>query len=261
MKKKGLRSLLLWYGAQMAKSKFKTESEMCAAFQRQMKACGWRVFPETSGFDILLVAGSTARWGATWKKQLVEEGLQIGVEAKLRPNIKVLYQSLPMRHGARSGPDFHMVLTPTHSSEFVAVAGRLGILVASITPEIRFKGDNDLRMPPLFPFARCLYSEPCWVPGVEVEMSAGAASPRTISPWKLKAVRFCIEAEKRDFVTASDFAEAGLSASTFVRQRWFVVCGKIGRYNRYQLNRDAADAPHRRFPEVAAAIRAANARK
>lgn len=233
---------------------------MCAEFQRIMKDRGWRVFPETSGFDILLVATGGARWHSTWD-QVMNEGLQVGVEAKLRPNIKVLYQSLPMRQGQRSGPDFHMVLTPTHSSEFVMVAARLGILVASITPEMRFRRERDLRMPPLFPFARCLYEEPCWVPGVEVEMSAGAASPRTLSPWKLKAVRFCIEAEKRDFVTASDFAEAGLSASLFVRQRWFVACGKIGRFNRYQLNAASTDAPHRRFPEVAAAIRTSNTKK
>ena len=43
-----------------AEPKFETEAELCAAFIEDMKTQrGWIVYPETAGFDILLVREDT----------------------------------------------------------------------------------------------------------------------------------------------------------------------------------------------------------
>lgn len=74
---------------------FETEAALCQAFIRSVPA-EWIVYPETAGWDILLVH----RIG----------GWQIGVEAKQTLNAKVLCQAIDgVRYNA-DGPDFRAVL-------------------------------------------------------------------------------------------------------------------------------------------------------
>jgi hypothetical protein len=60
----------------------------------------WTVYAETAGFDLLLVQDVT--------------GVQVGIEAKLTLNLKVLEQALPSRydgfHRPSVGPDYRAVL-------------------------------------------------------------------------------------------------------------------------------------------------------
>ncbi len=76
-----------------------SEAELCAAFIDEFnRVPGWTCYPETAGFDILVVH---------------EDGRQIGVEAKLQLNAKVADQILPQywqdRYGA-PGPDHRLVI-------------------------------------------------------------------------------------------------------------------------------------------------------
>jgi hypothetical protein len=60
---------------------FATEADLCAAFVTDIqKVKGWKIYPETAGFDLLLVRE--------------EDGAQLAIEAKLALNTKVLEQAL-----------------------------------------------------------------------------------------------------------------------------------------------------------------------
>jgi hypothetical protein len=74
---------------------FETERALCQAYARQVPA-EWIVYPETCGWDMLLVHR--------------EGGWQIGLEAKLTLNAKVLSQAIDGRRFTRPAPDFRAVL-------------------------------------------------------------------------------------------------------------------------------------------------------
>jgi hypothetical protein len=76
-----------------------TEAVLCDYFIAEANAvAGWTCYPETGGFDVLLVHDS---------------GRQIGVEAKLQLNTKVAEQVLP-HHSCYTtgnpGPDHRVVI-------------------------------------------------------------------------------------------------------------------------------------------------------
>jgi hypothetical protein len=90
------------------KSKFDTEAELCAAFIKWAEKQGWKSYAETAGWDILLVAA---------------DGTQIGVQAKLRFNMKVLQQAVDYGLWGRGiGPDFRAVLVPDSGGKDICAA-------------------------------------------------------------------------------------------------------------------------------------------
>ena len=86
---------------------YATEAELVAAFcalidparwaRNPSDAPRWTQYHETAGWDLLLVN---------------PDGVQIGIEAKLSLNPKVLDQALPGRWGEERGPDYRAVLVP-----------------------------------------------------------------------------------------------------------------------------------------------------
>lgn len=240
--------------AKSKKPKFATEADLCSHFVDVIRREGWVVYPETAGFDLLLVATPEVMAHRPYSHVGLQPGDQVGVEAKLQANIKVLDQAMPKAFG-RSGPEFHAVLLPMENMEFMRVAARLGVL--SIFAYYRHPEASRLtiRWPNFSLYARTMYEEQCWTPDIPVETAAGVPSPRRISKWKLDAVRFCILAQKKEFVLSTDFTEAGLNSGTFVSRGWFVPAGKIGRMTKYVVNPDSKTAPHVKYPEVAEAVR------
>jgi len=85
-------------------------------------AQGWVAYPETAGFDILLV------------REI--DGAQIGIEAKLVLNAKVVEQALPngLRWNAGEvGPDYRAVLVPHgKSTGMERICAALGITVIAM---------------------------------------------------------------------------------------------------------------------------------
>lgn len=98
---------------------FPTEAALCEAFIRDVQAIrGWIVYPETAGFDILLVREDT--------------GHQLGIEAKLRLNEKVIDQILPSDWSNLcndEGPDWRAVLVPEGSGSTVRLLQWAGVMV------------------------------------------------------------------------------------------------------------------------------------
>lgn len=213
-----------------------SEEELCQQFTEYVRKAGYIVHSELTRWDLVLVDKSSQ--------------LQIGVQAKLVPNVTVLAQALTYEKAA--GPDVHAVLVPVASSEFCSVAHSLRLLVF----EGRLIRDETLSWFPELIRKSPKWAHPSkeWVPEVEVDVAAGVPAPRTVTPWKLAAVTLCLRARERGFVTAADLRDLKLR-----RHWWFAPMSgpvlKMRSRGEYVL-RDASDLrnPDLRWPEITRAL-------
>lgn len=195
---------------------FSSEAELVAAFcsvveahnaNPNRSAGAWAIYHETADWDVLLVA---------------EDGYQLGVEAKLSLNAKVLEQSLPGRYAESHGPDFRAVLVPADSlQQHVALlAEHLGITVIALAKgwEGRFDCSprnlpdegarwNDGRWHSWLPSKRCAL--PDYLPDVH----GGKSAPVKLTDWKVRAIKLVVLLERRGVVTRADMRALGLSES------------------------------------------------
>lgn len=195
----------------MADSSKVSEADLCAAFIAEATASGeWVAYPETAGFDIVLVRKA--------------DGIQIGIEAKLTLNAKVLSQVMPYLSSwdaAENGPDYRAVLVPAgKGGDLTSICGALGVTVmrwyeacdyggrAQFTPELPHQrhSSGDWHWHQWAPMTRC--EIPDWVPDV----SAGCSAPLALTVWKVKAIKLRILMEDRP-VTRADFKALQLSPS------------------------------------------------
>lgn len=180
------------------------ESDLCADFIRwvadeSVKERGprWTAYAETANWDILLVA---------------DDGTQIGVQAKLKANLKVLTQCVPESWDAwhDRGPDYRAVLVPDGDSAFDGLCSALGLMVFR-PMSAHFRGDH-----PRFTPGLALehwsggwhYWSPrkrCDVPEFVPDVTAGASAPVQLTKWKVAALRIVATLELRGFVTRADF--------------------------------------------------------
>lgn len=189
---------------------FATEAEMVASWLRQIaKAKDWTPYPETAGWDVLLVHAC---------------GAQLGIQAKLSLNAKVLAQTL---EGASSfyrasGPDYRGVLVPEGKAQnhLSPIASALGIEVVTVhrerrgvtyghrLPDPTYKGDYPTGMwPNWLPERRETLPE--YIPDVV----AGAPSPLQLTPWKIAAIKLLIVLDLRGHVTRADIKALKLHPS------------------------------------------------
>lgn len=226
-------------------SPFRTEADLCAAFIAAATKDGkWRAYAETAGFDILLVR--------------VSDGAQIGIEAKLALNVKVLSQALP-RHlewdAGMTGPDFRAVLVPDGGAQIGLrkICGALGIVVIEIKPLAKEPG-RSVACPafgPVLPVApghvwdRELWHDwvpvhRCDVPRYVPDVTAGVPSPVALTQWKVRAIKLAILLEDRP-VTRADFKALGLSPS-----RW------TDPYSGWLRKADGGYVPGKNMPDLRA---------
>jgi hypothetical protein len=182
-----------------AAPKFATEAELCSTFIGHLPK-EWTAYAETAGWDILLVHSN---------------GIQVGIQAKLRLNAKVLAQAAEQAWDVdRDGPDYRAVLVPSAANtDLGALAAYCAITVIRCWPPRPWpssKGSYSPMLPgdagdtgsdwfPMFPAKRCAL--PDYVPDV----TAGAAAPRTLSRWKVSALRIQALLEETGYVTRQDF--------------------------------------------------------
>lgn len=184
---------------------FNTEAELCEAFCVWARSDGMLVYAETAGWDIVLVH-PTEHW-------------QLGVEAKLSLNTRVLQQALKglvvgeyMKE--QPGPDFRAVLVPEREQVMSHLAAVLGVEV--FTPRETY----DARGPKWAFHAGDWYADAVpWfdhnplkrlpLPDFIPDVVAGVPSPRTLSPWKVGALRVLAMLELQGFVTRDDVRKCG----------------------------------------------------
>lgn len=194
------------------------ESDLCADFRDAAESDGWVVYPERAGWDLVLVWPGEAPVpsGAT----LLEEGSQVGVEAKLRANADVLAQAIG--HPMREGPDYRAVLVPKASEAFVAVARAIGLGVYTYRHcgSWRYRGGWERpRKTVAAPARHWAPRKRLWLPPVVPRHAAGVPSPRPLTPWRVRALRLCHRLRHQGYVTTQDFRELGLSMDAW-RDRW-----------------------------------------
>jgi hypothetical protein len=227
---------------------YTSEAEMCAKLSAHARSVGFNVYPETADFDLLLVAGAST--------QSFRVGDQIGVQAKLAPSVPVLHQALP-RLSAATGPHFYGVLVPSADDRFKCVANRLEISVL----EARLIAGRGNALWTGASWHRRHPKSACWLPDAEVpELPAGTRSPRQLTPWKQKAIKLCLLAEKKGYLTLEDFDRAGLSTKIWFDKHWVRFDGhvqvngrRVARYVLVLENRP----PHLLDPDVTRALRGA----
>lgn len=163
---------------------YKTESELCQAHIDLCRSQGWTAHPEFFGFDYYLVA---------------PDGSHYGVEAKLRPSVRLLAQAAdkPCRHG----PDFVAVLVPKTPPDFLTVARHLGVIVAG-PGSLPAQSPYFFRNPEVRPD-----------PPPEEFRAAGTPSPVRLTRWKRAALELMATAAARGHVTREDFARLNLKRS------------------------------------------------
>ncbi len=250
---------------------FATEAELCAAFLKTVPS-EWTVYPET-GWDILLVH---------------KDGWQLGIEAKLTLNAKVLTQAYKSHHQKHydRGPDFRAVLVGSASAEMREVAGYLGLPVLTVCPreENAWRSDANYgdakwgdweSAPPFYStpglprfesLAKYDYwrngewpdfapakreSLPEYVPMVE----AGRPAPLQLTAWKIAAFRVCILVDRRGGIDMAGFRALRISPSRWTQQgHWLQKSGTRGVWvpgKRFPLAQWRAQ-----HPEACAAIEA-----
>src|SRR6185369_17238090 len=101
-------------GVKRGKFKFATEADLCSAFMAWARTNRLTCYPETCGWDILLVD---------------DMGIQTGVQAKLRLSGHVIAQASPDLYDHKEvGPTYRALLVP-EIGELHFVAARLGLIV------------------------------------------------------------------------------------------------------------------------------------
>jgi hypothetical protein len=234
---------------------FATEADLVAEFLRRLAVMDpsqkWKVYPESCGWDLLLVH---------------EAGYQLGIEAKLLLNPKVIDQALVgafITRPAWDGPDYRAVLVPSEGRQqhLANICKAIGVGVITVRPE----GDGGFHWfdlpsnseyctwPNWGPVHRC--PVPDYVPRV----AAGVKSPTLLSDWKVRAIKLLIVMERKGWIDRGDLKVLGLSPTRWTcHYNGFLtrVAGKPVRYVAGPLTPDYRAQMPENFAEIEADISA-----
>lgn len=199
-------------------SPYATEADLvaafCAAVERlnRVSECSrapvWRVYHETAGWDLLLVD---------------QDGVQIGVEAKLTLNAKVLDQALPHPYDDY-GPDYRAVLVPRVGLQrhLHRLARHVGLTVIDMSVYGTGWGVAH-QFHPYLPRENAgesfwmegwhswLPAKRCPLPDYIPDVTGGKAAPVKLTDWKVRAIKLVILLDRRGYVTRHDMKLLGLS--------------------------------------------------
>lgn len=196
---------------------FTTEAALCTEFiAHATKSGDWIAYAETGNWDIVLVRKV--------------DGFQIGIQAKLVLNPKVLDQALPDRYWdfATNGPDCRALLVPSGCAAGLArICDFLGLtVIRQHPPESRFfahRFDPELPLPAGYAYSE--YQNRHWhewspvervkLPEIVPDVVAGSSAPVQLTDWKIRALKLCVLLETRP-VSRSDFKALGLDASRWL---------------------------------------------
>lgn len=195
------------------KGLFGSEAELCRALIDRVRD-EFAVYPETSGWDLVLVSRAT--------------GEQIGIEAKLRANLDVLVQAHAYAsHELRvAGPAVRAVLVPDagHAFKYIARELRLAVIEGWMyvvdregrqTHPAAAKAvfDVEIRTAP-----RWSPKKPLWLPPAEpAGLVAGASAPLRMTPWKVKALELCALLRSRGYLEPADFRRLKVDSGWWIR--------------------------------------------
>lgn len=204
---------------------FTNEVALCARFLAAI-GDGWTAYPETAGWDILLVRK--------------DDGFQIGIEAKLKLNAEVISQALEEGGSwwvTSPGPDCRAVLVPDSAAGgFHKIAAYIGFTIIQVRhgpaygrpfspslprPGDRFGGNE---------WFECAPAQRHKLPEYVPDVAAGASAPRQLTTWKIAAIKIAVTLEKRSFVTRHDFKVIGIDHRRWIAAEYGWLRVDNGRY-------------------------------
>lgn len=187
---------------------FATEAEMVAAwlqtdFARSNHRGLWTAYPETAGWDLLIAH---------------KDGYQIGVEAKLSLNPKVIEQALVGQHDAwrAVGPDYRAVMVPSGKCQkhMERIANAIGLHILLADPP-GTRGWTSLQLPnedrAYHAWPNWMPEKRCALPDYVPDVTAGVSGPVMLTPWKVKAIKLMLILERRGYVTRADMRALEIS--------------------------------------------------
>jgi hypothetical protein len=201
------------------RAKFDSEAALCSAFLAEVtrvhagdKSSKWICYPETGGFDILLVREA--------------DGFQVGIEAKLSLNAAVLTQALPgwRWQAGVTGPDCRAVLVPQGCSTGLnEICQHLGItVIAMAAPRLSRAPLYSPKLPSLSRGTKVNQDWHEWCPVSRTalpdyipDVVAGRRAPVKLSEWKIAAIKMAILLESRP-VTRADFRALKISPTRWL---------------------------------------------
>jgi hypothetical protein len=220
-----------------------SEADLAAEFLRRLEAewsrnrdkCPWTAYAETSGWDILLMHDS---------------GYQIGIEAKLTLNAKVIAQALNGQHPNEwddiDGPDYRAVLVPQvgRQHHLTEICDAIGLSIITLLEQLPYHYHSISLPVPGSTFSERHWHNWCPVNRCEVpdyipDVIAGHKSPVQLTPWKIKAIKLMICLERKGWVDRSDMRAIKISPS-----RWtdcysgFLASNGNGQYVRCKATPD-----------------------
>lgn len=222
----------------MADKPFATEVDLCSCFVEQIDQKEWGVYAESCGWDILLVRRA--------------DGFQIGIEAKLKLNLKVIDQAIECDYTSADspGPDCRAILVPSTETGFDSLCAYIGLTVIRVWPKSKYwkKGRVEPGLPAIkdrgwrdrwyewCPTVR--HKLPEYVPDVR----AGAPSPTQLTDWKIKAIKIAVLLEKRGYVTRADFKHLHIDHRRWLKPAsWLLI--EDGHYVRGRMPNFQAQHP------------------
>lgn len=240
---------------------FAKETELVAAFMAVLAAPrwstganvgeGWTAYHETAGWDVLLVNAS---------------GVQIGIEAKLGLNAKVLEQALTAStYACSAGPDYRAVLVPADSCQnhMAGLARHCGI--TAITVEQRSEGWPEKLVwrcsPDELPtekeweqpnWVNWLPAKRCALPAYVPDVCGGDSSPVSLTPWKIKAIKLMILLDRNGAVHRSDMKALDISPSRWTDPYHGFLARTPGGYVRHDSTPDLKAQHPRNWAEIEA---------
>lgn len=213
------------------------ETDLCADFISRLPD-KWIAYPETGGFDILLVRKI--------------DGYQIGIEAKLKLNAKVITQiadSYSHYHEISPAPDSRGILIPyVGGGDFAKVCDLLGIGIIRIAPEDHpeygcYSSWRNLGLPDAWTDNYGKYHSKSWfdfcpaqrirLPEYMPDVICGDKSPVQLTDWKIRAIKLSVLHDKIGFATRQDFKDLEISSSRFIQggmTAWMVQGGERGKW-------------------------------
>jgi hypothetical protein len=217
-----------------------SESLLCAEFRKFLENYGYTVYPEVSDWDLVAIPDLTKQQLPNLVRtltppELAGQPIQIGIQAKLTGNIEVLEQALRF---PTCGPNVRAILVPRATESFIAVANHIGIPVFSRescigrtwSPEkktyVKVWGQSPFGFN-LWGFAKKFdITKPLQLPLISVDLPAGTACPKQLTPWREKALLLCNHGRKQGYLTSQDFKTFGVNMQRWEKAGWMKSTGK-----------------------------------
>lgn len=207
---------------------FTSEKELVDAYLTTIDRTAWTVYPETGDFDVLLSRKC--------------DGFQVGIEAKLSLNMKVVLQAADLAVQPRAvmqpGPDCRAVLVPwqkkrREQTEFAALVKALHLVVVRVSAgEGRPWASCTLprEHSPAEPWPEHFPAQRIALPDYIPDVAAGVAAPTKLTDWKIKAIKIYVLLMARGYLVRKDFARFGISPSTWTQRGWIIASQTRGQW-------------------------------